>query len=136
MEPAPQADAPLDPLDAFLKEEHAPVPDVETGLFDDPLAEILKSGAMDAGEPAIEDPLEALLISGSQFDAGNSEKKDDSSLFKSIDDANKEPLQFQPPAPPVPDKNVIPNLPDDVKPNQGDNNSQDDFLRMFPGAKG
>jgi hypothetical protein len=31
-----------------------------------------------------------------------------------------------------PDKNVIQNLPDDVKSNQGGNNSQGVFLRMFP----
>ena len=134
--PEPQTDAAFDPFSEFLKEEKTPTPDVDAGHFDDPLAEILKNEVMGIGKPEVEDPIESLLKSGPQFDAGNSEKNDDDALFTSIDDPNEGQFQFPLPAPPSSDKNVIPNLPDDVKPNQNGNNFQDDFLRMFPGTKG
>ena len=119
MEPMynPPEDALFDPLATPFKEEYTPVHGADAGNFDDPLAEILGPGPMESLEPEMEDPLEALMKSVQKLDIP---------LSPSADETNEGPFHLPPLPPPAPDE----------KPNRGDDNSQDDFLRMFPGAKG
>ncbi|MCL2684105.1 MAG: hypothetical protein FWE55_02570 [Synergistaceae bacterium] len=100
---------PPSPPAGMIPQVHQPAPDVDAGRLDDRL-EILKSGATGAPEPEAEDPLEALLKSIQKFDADGESGKID--------------------------QGAVPDMSDDVKPSQGNNSPQDDFLRMFPGANG
>jgi hypothetical protein len=128
-------------------------------LFD----EILKRGAHIAGEDTADDTLESLLNIGSKFDSDD-DVSDDSSFklpplpfeeeeskkpqksgtpsleeimgIRSLSDLEK-PLTLpdKPEKHAAPPGNAIPDLPDDKKTEPG-NPPQDDFLRMFPGARG
>ena len=133
----PQAEATYNPLDAFLGEEKNLSPESDVSQFDEQIAEILRRGAPGAHEHEMEDTIAAMLQSGPKFDDdGNSEEKDTGAVLPLSYGADEEPSSIPPFSPPGLGKNVIPNLPDDVKPKADDNSSQDDFLRMFPKAKG
>jgi len=122
------------PQAALLGEESNFSSNIDAAQFEDQIEELLKRGAQGTDKQDTENPIEALLQSGPKFNFDdNSEIKDYAQLFPSVDGADEEPPQFSPPAF---DSNEIPNLPDDAKPDPDGNNAQDDFLRMFPRAKG
>jgi hypothetical protein len=128
-------------------------------LFD----EILKRGAHIAGEDLVDNSLESLLHAGPKLDSDNDVLDEPSFKFPPLpfdEGETKKPQKSGTPSleeimgirslsdlekPLVsPDKrekdatslgNTIPDLPDDKK-TEPDNPPQDDFLRMFPGARG
>ena len=132
-EPLPEtrADDAYTPLDTLLREEKVVSHNVGAGTLDDQFADIFRRITPNTDEPEIQyptdDPIEALLKTDPKSDIDDgSGGIGDASLFLSVGDSDKGSS----------DVNVIPNLPDDVKPNPYGDNSQDDFLRMFPRAKG
>jgi hypothetical protein len=128
-------------------------------LFD----EILRRGAHIAGEDLEDNSLESLLSAGPKFDSGDDPSDEPSFKIPSLpfdDEESRKPHKSGAPSleeimgirslsdlekplgsPDKPEKdaapleNTIPDLPDDKKPDPG-NPPQDDFLRMFPGARG
>jgi hypothetical protein len=122
-----------DPLEALMRSvpkldaENAPPEGDELPPFPHP---------NDSGAPSFLMPPPASETGSAETPAEQPPSLEDIMGISSLSDLEKQGHEPRPPAfPPIAPENKIPELPEDIKPKPASAPPQDDFLRMFPGAR-